>query len=164
MLGSWCLAPHVLQSSSRDVLECHSAAIMANQWGEKQRPRLVHVMLDLGYTGARESLFKNCIIERFSGILHLVPCLLEQLAQLFLGSIPFLGMCPWDCWVPWLSSAALGRSPSPGTTLAAPAGPAAAQPPLTRVTPPLHTKCGCPDGWAQVTMPLLSQEPLPGEK
>lgn len=64
--GAW--PPHVLQSSSRHVLQCHSAAIMANQWGEKRRPRLVHVMLDLGYTGARESLFKNCIVECFSGI------------------------------------------------------------------------------------------------
>lgn len=68
--GAW--PPHVPQSSSRPagrhVLECHSAAITANQRGEKRRPRLVRVMLDLGYTGARESLFKNCIIERFSGI------------------------------------------------------------------------------------------------
>lgn len=37
--------------------------------------------------------------------------------------------------LPWLSSAALGHSPSHGTALAAPAGPAAAQPPLTGAIP-----------------------------
>lgn len=97
--GAW--PPRVLQSSSRPasrhMLECHSAAIRANQWGEKRRPRLVHVMLDLGYTGARESLFKNCIIECSSGICQSHTSSLASWSSLH---ISFLGMCRWTAGCP----------------------------------------------------------------
>lgn len=130
VFGSWCLSPTRAsiqqQAASRHVLECHSAAIRANQWGEKRRPRLVHVMLDSGYTAHGNLCLKTALlnvpVESVSPTPRPLPA--GAACTALPGQHPIPGDVSLDCWVPWLSSAGLGHfssSPCRASSCTAPA-------------------------------------------
>lgn len=124
------------------MLECKAGTAVADQQGGQPCPRLVCVMSDLADMDAQEPLFKKCITACCSGTCQCSSW--SRPPSFSLASLPRAGHWALLDVTPFLHS------------------PGAFALPWHLWAALFAEALGCPDGRADVTILVLSQQPLPG--